>query len=66
MVAPAAVGVSVVLPLVVCAPLQLPEAVQLVASIDDQVSTDESPSGMDGADNVRIGTTSAVSAWMNP
>ena len=30
-VAPAAVGVSVVLPLVVCAPLQLPEAVQPVA-----------------------------------
>src|SRR5450755_757440 len=30
-VAPAAVGVSVVLPLVVCAPLQLPDAVQLVA-----------------------------------
>lgn len=30
-VAPAAVGVSVVLPFVVCAPLQLPEAVQLVA-----------------------------------
>ena len=30
-VAPAAVGVSVALPLVVCAPLQLPDAVQLVA-----------------------------------
>jgi len=65
-VAPAAAGVSVWVPLVVCAPLQLPDAVQPVASIDDQVSVAEPPRGMDGADNVRIGTTSAVSAWMKP
>jgi hypothetical protein len=65
-VAPAAVGVSVVLPLAICAPLQLPDALQPVASIADQVSTAEPPSGMDGADNDRVGTTSAVSAWMNP
>ena len=64
---PAAAGVSVVLPLVVCTPLQLPDAVQvLVASIADQLSVAEPPSGMEAADKDRIGTTSAVSAWMNP
>ena len=65
-VVPAAVGVSGTLPLVGCAPLQLPDAVQLAASIADQVSVAEPLRGIDGADNVRIGTTSAVSAWMNP
>jgi hypothetical protein len=58
--------VSGALPIVVCAPLQLPDAVQLVAPIVDQVSVAEPPRGMDGADNARIGTTSEVSAWMNP
>lgn len=63
---PAAVGVSVALPLVACVPLQLPDAVQLVASIDDQVSVVELPRGMDVAASTSVGTTNAASACMNP
>ncbi len=70
---PAAVGVSTRLPLAACVPLQLtetplplPDAVQLVASIDVHVSVAVEPSSIDGTDSDRVGTTSAVSAWMNP
>ena len=57
-----ALGVSTTLPPAACAPLQPPEAVQLVAWIDDQVSVAELPSRMEAAVNVSVGTTSAVSA----
>ena len=64
---PATVGVRVVLPLVACAPVQTVEAgtldaVQPVASIDDQVSVVELPRGIDAAANESVGTTSAESA----
>ena len=59
---PATVGFSTKLPLVVWVPLQPPEAVQLVAWIEVQVSVAELPSGMEAAVNASVGTTSAVSA----
>ena len=55
-----------VLPLDGSVPLQLPEATQLVASIEDQASVVEAPRAIDVAPNVSVGTTSALSARMNP
>ena len=66
-VTPAEAGVTVKpLPVVVCAPLQPPEAVHELASRVDQASVVELPSGIDAAASVSVGTTSAASAWMNP
>ena len=58
-VAPAALGVNTTLPLGACTPLQPPDAVQLVAWIDDHVSVAEWPSATEVALNVSVGTTSA-------
>lgn len=70
---PAAVGVSVTLPLLACAPVQLaeiplplPDAVQLVASIEVHVSVAVEPRGIDSTDSESVGMTSAASAWMKP
>jgi|ERR1700733_4153765 hypothetical protein len=61
-VAPAAVGVSVLVPLAASVPVQLPEAVQLVALLDAQVSVVEAPSVIDVAASVRVGATGAATA----
>lgn len=45
----------VLLPLVASTPLQLPDAVQLVASLDDQVIVVDAPAAIDVAANVRLG-----------
>ena len=58
--------VTVWVPLVDTEPLQPPEAVQLVASIVDQVSVVEPPMGTAGALRDITGTTNAVSAWTKP
>jgi hypothetical protein len=65
-VVPAAVGVTITLPLVASLPLQPPEATQLEAWMVDQASVVEPPSAIDGAPKVSVGTMKAVSARMNP
>jgi hypothetical protein len=64
--APGPETVTVWLPLAAKFPLQLPEAMQLVALIVDQVSVVEPPTATVYAPNVSAGTANAVSAWMNP
>lgn len=64
---PAAAGVSNRLPLVAFAPLQagvvgVADAVQLVASIVDQLSAVDLPRAIEAAANDSVGTTSAESA----
>ncbi len=68
---PAAVGVIVWLPLVAWVPLQLPDAVQLVAMIDDHVRVVELPTVTEVAASDKVGGPGAISAsaafaWMNP
>ncbi len=46
---------TVVLPLVGSEPLQLPDAVQLVALVDDQVRVVEVPSVIELDESVRVG-----------
>ena len=53
--APAAVGVRVWVPLVASWPLQLPEAVQLVALVDDQEIVVELPTATESAASVSVG-----------
>ena len=71
-VAPAAAGVTVRLPLVAGAAglvkfvAGFAAAVHELASRVDQVSVVELPNGIDAAASVRVGTTKAASAWMNP
>jgi len=57
---PTTVGVMVRLPLVACVPLQLPEAAQLAAFAEDQVSVAEPPTGTDVGVNVIVGAAGAV------
>jgi hypothetical protein len=52
---PLAVGFTVCDPLVAIAPLQLPDAVQPVASVEDQVIVVELPTTMEVAASVRAG-----------
>ncbi len=52
---PVVVGVTVSEPFVACVPVQLPLAVQLVASVDDQVSVAVLPTAIDVADSARVG-----------
>lgn len=52
---PAAFGVIVWLPLVASVPLQLPDAEQLVAFIEDHVRVVEPPTSMDVAAKVSVG-----------
>jgi hypothetical protein len=58
---PLAVGVTVCEPLVASVPLQLPLAVQLVASVDDQVSVAVLPTAIDDADSVSVGVGGGAS-----
>jgi hypothetical protein len=50
------------LPLVASVPLQLPDAVQLVALTEDQVIVVELPEAMELAANVRAGATGGATA----
>ena len=50
------------LPLVACAPLQLPDAAQLVALTEDQVSVLDPPTTTDAADRVRVGAAGTACA----
>ncbi len=68
---PAAVGVIVRLPLAASVPLQFPDAVQLVALIEDHVRVVEPPTASEAAASDNVGgpgatSASAASAWMNP
>ncbi len=68
---PTVVGVTVCVPLVANAPLQLPDAAQLVAFVDDQVSVVELPATTDVAAAVNVGgpggsSAMAASACTNP
>jgi hypothetical protein len=63
---PMPVIVTVWLPLTGTAPVQLPDAVQPVASIVDQVSVVEPPTGTAGAVSDITGTMNDVSAWTKP
>jgi hypothetical protein len=58
--APTASGVIVWLPLVACAPLQLPDAVQLVAPAEDHVSAVDCPTATEFAANDRVGAAGGV------
>jgi len=57
---PIAAGVMVSVPLVACVPLQLPDAVQLVAPTEDHASVVECPTATELADNVRVGAAGGV------
>jgi hypothetical protein len=57
---PTAVGVMVWVPLVACAPLQLPDAVQLVALAEDHASVVECPTATAFAANDRVGAAGGV------
>lgn len=57
---PIAVGVMVRVPLVACVPVQLPEAVQLVAPTDDHASVVDCPTATVFAANDRVGAAGAV------
>src|ERR1700730_7864267 len=59
---PGAVGEIVWVPLVASVPLQLPEAVQLVALTADQLIVVELPTAMDAAGSVSAGGPGAISA----
>jgi hypothetical protein len=59
---PAAVGVSVLVPLIASAPVQLPDAVQPVALLDDQVIVVDAPTAIDLAAKVRLGTAGGAAA----
>jgi hypothetical protein len=68
---PAADGVTALVPLVANAPLQLPEALQPVALIDDQVSVTGVPTATEVADAEIAGapggiSANAASAWTKP
>ena len=52
-------GVSVWVPFAASAPLQLPDAVQLVALLDDQVIVVDAPKTIDAAPNVKVGAAGA-------
>ncbi len=52
---PAALGFRVWVPLVASVPLQLPDAVQAVALVEDQVRVVEAPAAMDVAAKVSVG-----------
>ena len=52
---PTEVGFTVTEPLPASEPVQLPDAVQLVASTDDQVSVTESPMTMELLSRLRVG-----------
>ncbi len=54
-------GVTVVLPLVGSEPLQLPDAVQLVALVEDQVRVIELPSVIELDESVRVGAAGGCS-----
>lgn len=59
------------LPLVLCNPLQLPEAVQLAVLMDDQLIVVVPPACTDAGESESEGgpggrSFSAASAWMNP
>ena len=56
------VGAMVFVPLVASVPLQLPEAVQLVALTADQVIVVELPTTTDGAASASVGAPGARSA----
>jgi hypothetical protein len=58
---PALLGVSVCEPLVASDPLQLPDAVQLVAWVDDQVMVVELPAWMELEARVSVGAAGAGS-----
>ncbi len=55
------VGESFSEPLVATFPVQLPDAVQLVAFTDDQESVLALPTVIDGADKVSVGATGGAS-----
>ena len=55
-------GVSTWLPLVAFAPLQLPEAVQPVASLEDQLSVAELPTTIEFADSDSVGAAGTAGA----
>lgn len=57
---PTAVGAIAWLPLVGSVPLQLPEAAQLVASVEDHLSVVDSPTGTEFAVNVSAGAVGGV------
>ena len=59
---PTAAGVTLWLPLLASAPLQLPEAVQPVVLTEDQVIVVELPAAMDLVPSVRVGAPGAMSA----
>ena len=61
-VVPAAAGVTVCLPLLASAPLQLPEAVQPVVLTEDQAIVVELPAAMEVTPSVKVGTPGAMSA----
>jgi hypothetical protein len=63
---PAAVTVTVWLPFAANTPLQLPDAVQPVALMVDQVSVVEPPTATVDEPRDIAGTANAVSAWINP
>jgi hypothetical protein len=52
---PLAVGFRVCVPLLASVPLQLPDAVQAVALLEDQVMVVEAPAAMDVAAKVSVG-----------
>jgi hypothetical protein len=54
--------VSVLVPLIARVPLQLPDAVQLVALLDDQVIVVDVPAAIDVAANVRVGAAGTAPA----
>ncbi len=57
---PIAVGVMVLVPLGACVPLQLPDAVQLVAPTDDHASVVDCPTATEFAANDSVGAAGAV------
>ena len=57
---PIAAGVMVSVPLVACVPLQLPDAVQLVAPTEDHASVVDCPTATEFAANVRVGAAGGV------
>lgn len=57
---PTAEGVIVSLPLAANVPLQAPDAVQLVAFVEDQAIVVELPTATEGAPSVSVGAAGAV------
>jgi len=57
---PAEAGFSVSVPLTATVPLQLPDAKQLVALLDDHVIVVDEPATIDMAASVRVGAAGAA------